>query len=113
MWELCTCACAFKIEMCELTAERHRLQEQLRSATEQQQRASSSLQQRITTLLQERDAVQVLTQVHDTQHLNFYRNVTIWHTHNHTQQVFIILFNPKYNHESKHNQFSFLKQTLI
>ncbi|KAM9346865.1 GRIP and coiled-coil domain-containing protein 2 [Symphorus nematophorus] len=44
-----------KIETCELTAERHRLQEQLRSALEQQQRTSSSLQQRIMSLQQERD----------------------------------------------------------
>ncbi|MED6244985.1 hypothetical protein ATANTOWER_029011, partial [Ataeniobius toweri] len=44
-----------KIETCELTAERHRLQEQLRSALEQQQRTSSSLQQRIHNLQQERD----------------------------------------------------------
>ncbi|XP_034740496.1 GRIP and coiled-coil domain-containing protein 2 [Etheostoma cragini] len=44
-----------KIEVCELTAERHRLQEQLRSALEQQQRTSSSLQQRINSLQQERD----------------------------------------------------------
>ncbi|KAM7407655.1 hypothetical protein PAMA_003406 [Pampus argenteus] len=45
-----------KIEVCELTAENHRLQEQLRSASEQQQRSSSSLQQRINSLQQERDA---------------------------------------------------------
>uniref|UniRef100_A0A3B5KQW3 GRIP domain-containing protein n=1 Tax=Xiphophorus couchianus TaxID=32473 RepID=A0A3B5KQW3_9TELE len=44
-----------KIEMCELTAERHRLQEQLKSALEQQQRTSSSLQQRIHSLQQDRD----------------------------------------------------------
>ncbi|GLD59048.1 GRIP and coiled-coil domain-containing protein 2, partial [Lates japonicus] len=44
-----------KIDVCELTAERHRLQEQLRSALEQQQRTSSSLQQRINSLQQERD----------------------------------------------------------
>ncbi|XP_077392960.1 GRIP and coiled-coil domain-containing protein 2 [Festucalex cinctus] len=44
-----------KIEVCDLTAERHRLQEQLRSALEQQQRSSSSLQQRINSLQQERD----------------------------------------------------------
>ncbi|XP_044221228.1 GRIP and coiled-coil domain-containing protein 2 [Thunnus albacares] len=44
-----------KIEVCELTAERHRLQEQLKSALEQQQRSSSSLQQRINSLQQERD----------------------------------------------------------
>lgn len=44
-----------KIEVCELTAERHRLQEQLRSALEQHQRSSSSLQQRINSLQQERD----------------------------------------------------------
>uniref|UniRef100_A0A3Q2P7T0 GRIP and coiled-coil domain containing 2 n=1 Tax=Fundulus heteroclitus TaxID=8078 RepID=A0A3Q2P7T0_FUNHE len=45
-----------KIEMCELTGERHRLQEQLKSALEQQQRTSSSLQQRVHSLQQERDA---------------------------------------------------------
>ncbi|KAK7904916.1 hypothetical protein WMY93_017523 [Mugilogobius chulae] len=44
-----------KIEMCELTAERHRLQEQLRSALEQHQRSSSSLQQRVSSLQTERD----------------------------------------------------------
>lgn len=44
-----------KIEVCELTAERHRLQEQLRSALEQQQRSNNSLQQRINSLQQERD----------------------------------------------------------
>uniref|UniRef100_A0A3B5AAR3 GRIP and coiled-coil domain-containing protein 2-like n=1 Tax=Stegastes partitus TaxID=144197 RepID=A0A3B5AAR3_9TELE len=44
-----------KIEVSELTAERQRLQEQLRSALEQQQRTSSSLQQRIHSLQQERD----------------------------------------------------------
>ncbi|XP_067372136.1 GRIP and coiled-coil domain-containing protein 2 isoform X2 [Channa argus] len=44
-----------KIEVCELTAERHRLQEQLRSALEQQQRTSNSLQQCINSLEQERD----------------------------------------------------------
>ncbi|KAM4561449.1 GRIP and coiled-coil domain-containing protein 2 isoform 1-T1 [Fundulus diaphanus] len=47
-----------KIEMCELTGERHRLQEQLKSALEQQQRTSSSLQQRVHSLQQERDAAQ-------------------------------------------------------
>lgn len=45
-----------KIEMCELTGERHRLQEQQRSALEQQQRTNSSLQLRINILQQERDA---------------------------------------------------------
>ncbi|XP_041662723.1 GRIP and coiled-coil domain-containing protein 2 [Cheilinus undulatus] len=44
-----------KIEVCELTAERHRLQEQLRCTLEQQQRNSSSMQQRINSLQQERD----------------------------------------------------------
>uniref|UniRef100_A0A1A8PW86 GRIP and coiled-coil domain containing 2 n=2 Tax=Nothobranchius rachovii TaxID=451742 RepID=A0A1A8PW86_9TELE len=44
-----------KIEVCELTAERHRLQEQLRSALEQQHRTCSSLQQRIHGLQQDRD----------------------------------------------------------
>uniref|UniRef100_A0A3P8T027 GRIP domain-containing protein n=1 Tax=Amphiprion percula TaxID=161767 RepID=A0A3P8T027_AMPPE len=38
-----------------MTAERHRLQEQLKSTLEQQQRTSSSLQQRIHSLQQERD----------------------------------------------------------
>uniref|UniRef100_A0A8C7C8H7 GRIP and coiled-coil domain containing 2 n=1 Tax=Oncorhynchus kisutch TaxID=8019 RepID=A0A8C7C8H7_ONCKI len=42
-----------QIQCCDLTAERHRLQEQLRTLTEQQQRTSSSLQQRLTTLQQE------------------------------------------------------------
>uniref|UniRef100_A0A4W5L6I5 GRIP and coiled-coil domain containing 2 n=1 Tax=Hucho hucho TaxID=62062 RepID=A0A4W5L6I5_9TELE len=42
-----------KIQCCDLTVERHRLQEQLRTLTEQQQRTSSSLQQRLTTLQQE------------------------------------------------------------
>ncbi|XP_034041712.1 GRIP and coiled-coil domain-containing protein 2 isoform X2 [Thalassophryne amazonica] len=45
-----------KIQICELTAERHHLQEQLRSALEQQQRTSSSLQQRINSLQQQCDA---------------------------------------------------------
>lgn len=44
-----------KIELCELTAERHRLQEQLRSALEQHQRTSNSLQVRISSLQTERD----------------------------------------------------------
>ncbi|KAM3862243.1 GRIP and coiled-coil domain-containing protein 2 [Diretmus argenteus] len=44
-----------KIEVCELAAERHRLQEQLRCVLEQQQRTSSSLQQRINNLQQECD----------------------------------------------------------
>uniref|UniRef100_A0A3Q3WF18 GRIP domain-containing protein n=1 Tax=Mola mola TaxID=94237 RepID=A0A3Q3WF18_MOLML len=51
---LCLCV---KIEVCELTAERHRLQEKLRSALEQQQRSSTSFQQRISSLQQERDTV--------------------------------------------------------
>ncbi|CAL8321057.1 unnamed protein product [Merluccius merluccius] len=42
-----------KIEVSELMAERHRLQEQLRCATEQHQRTASSLQQRISNLQQE------------------------------------------------------------
>ncbi|XP_030199161.1 GRIP and coiled-coil domain-containing protein 2 [Gadus morhua] len=42
-----------KIEVSELMAERHRLQEQLRCATEQNLRTASSLQQRITNLQQE------------------------------------------------------------
>ncbi|XP_034417009.1 GRIP and coiled-coil domain-containing protein 2 [Cyclopterus lumpus] len=44
-----------KIEVCKLTGERHRLQEQLRSTLEQQQRTNSSLQQRLNSLQQERD----------------------------------------------------------
>ncbi|KAM4608298.1 GRIP and coiled-coil domain-containing protein 2 [Polymixia lowei] len=44
-----------KIEVSELMAERHRLQEQLRCLTEQQQRTISSLQQRISSLQQESD----------------------------------------------------------
>uniref|UniRef100_A0AAV2JZ64 GRIP domain-containing protein n=1 Tax=Knipowitschia caucasica TaxID=637954 RepID=A0AAV2JZ64_KNICA len=44
-----------KIEVCQLTAERHRLQEQLRSALEQHQRTSSTLQQRVSSLQTERD----------------------------------------------------------
>ncbi|KAG7277674.1 hypothetical protein CRUP_024494, partial [Coryphaenoides rupestris] len=42
-----------KIEVSELMAERHRLQEQLRCAVEQHQRTASSLQQRISNLQQE------------------------------------------------------------
>lgn len=60
-------ACVFlcvEIGMCEMTAERHRLQEQLRSALEQQQKTSSSLQQHITGLQQERDTLQVYPHVH-------------------------------------------------
>lgn len=53
-----------QIEVCELTAERHRLQEQLRSALEQQQRTSSSLQQCINGLQQERDTAKVYTHTH-------------------------------------------------
>lgn len=48
-----------EIEMCEMTADCHRLQEQLRSALDQQQRTSNSLQQCITGLQQERDSVKV------------------------------------------------------
>lgn len=48
-----------EIEMCDMTADRHRLQEQLRSALDQQQRTSSTLQQCITSLQQERDTVKV------------------------------------------------------
>lgn len=43
----------YKIEACELMAERHHLQEQLRCAAEQQHRTASSLQQRIVGLQQE------------------------------------------------------------
>lgn len=64
------CLCV-QIEVCELTAERHRLQEQLRTAVEQQQRTSSSLQQRINGLQQERDIAKVHT------HIQF----VIFHTH--------------------------------
>uniref|UniRef100_A0A4W5QI54 GRIP domain-containing protein n=1 Tax=Hucho hucho TaxID=62062 RepID=A0A4W5QI54_9TELE len=42
-----------KIQCCDLSGERHRLQEQLRTLMEQQQRTSSSLQHRLTTLQQE------------------------------------------------------------
>ncbi len=58
--KMCVCLCV-EIEMCELTAERHRLQEQLRSALEQQQRTSSSLQLHINSLQQERDTAKVHT----------------------------------------------------
>ncbi|XP_061697294.1 GRIP and coiled-coil domain-containing protein 2 isoform X2 [Syngnathoides biaculeatus] len=44
-----------KIEVCDLTAERHHLQDQLRSALDQKQRTSNSLQQQINSLQQERD----------------------------------------------------------
>lgn len=58
---VCKSACAslFQIEVCELSAERHRLQEQLRSALEQHQRTSNSLQQRISSLQTERDNTKV------------------------------------------------------
>lgn len=56
----CACLC-IEIEVCELTAERHRLQEQLRSALEQQQRTSSSLQLHVNSLQQERDTAKVHT----------------------------------------------------
>ncbi|XP_038870625.1 GRIP and coiled-coil domain-containing protein 2-like [Salvelinus namaycush] len=42
-----------KIQCCDLSGERHRLHEQLRTLTEQQQRTSSSLQHRLTSLQQE------------------------------------------------------------
>lgn len=42
-----------KIQVCELTAESHRLQEQMRSVLEQQQRTSTSLQHRLTALQEE------------------------------------------------------------
>lgn len=45
--------------MSELTADRHRLQEQLRSALEQQQRTNVLLQQRISSLQTERDNAKV------------------------------------------------------
>ncbi|XP_077584358.1 GRIP and coiled-coil domain-containing protein 2 isoform X2 [Stigmatopora nigra] len=44
-----------KVEMCDLSAERLRLQDQLTSALDQQEKTSRSLQQRIDSLLQERD----------------------------------------------------------
>ncbi|KAI1899354.1 hypothetical protein AGOR_G00060920 [Albula goreensis] len=43
----------YKIQCCDLTAERHRLQEQLRTLTEQQQRAASSFQHRLNALQEE------------------------------------------------------------
>ncbi|KAJ8252855.1 hypothetical protein GJAV_G00206340 [Gymnothorax javanicus] len=43
----------YKIQCSDLTAERHRLQEQLKTVTEQQQRAAASLQQRLRELQQE------------------------------------------------------------
>lgn len=57
-WQTAVSLCV-EIEMCEMTADRHRLQEQLRSALDQHQRASSSLQQCITGLQQERDTAKV------------------------------------------------------
>ncbi|XP_036396039.1 GRIP and coiled-coil domain-containing protein 2 isoform X1 [Megalops cyprinoides] len=45
----------YKIQCCDLTAERHRLQEQLRAVTEQQQRAATSFQHRLTALQEERN----------------------------------------------------------
>uniref|UniRef100_A0A8C8DA48 GRIP domain-containing protein n=1 Tax=Oncorhynchus tshawytscha TaxID=74940 RepID=A0A8C8DA48_ONCTS len=42
-----------KIQCCDLSGERHRLHEQLRTLTEQQQRTSSTLQHRLTSLQQE------------------------------------------------------------
>uniref|UniRef100_A0A8C6WFH0 GRIP domain-containing protein n=1 Tax=Neogobius melanostomus TaxID=47308 RepID=A0A8C6WFH0_9GOBI len=50
------CVSSFQIEVCELMAERHRLQEQLRSALDQHQKTSNSLQQRISSLQTERDS---------------------------------------------------------
>uniref|UniRef100_A0A3B4AM64 GRIP domain-containing protein n=1 Tax=Periophthalmus magnuspinnatus TaxID=409849 RepID=A0A3B4AM64_9GOBI len=47
--------------LCELTAERHRLQEQLRSALEQHQRTNTSLQQRVSSLQSERDNAKLET----------------------------------------------------
>ncbi|XP_057708993.1 GRIP and coiled-coil domain-containing protein 2-like [Corythoichthys intestinalis] len=44
-----------KIELCDASAERLRLQDQLRSALDQQQKTRSSLQERIDSLQQERD----------------------------------------------------------
>uniref|UniRef100_A0A8C9TNK8 GRIP and coiled-coil domain containing 2 n=1 Tax=Scleropages formosus TaxID=113540 RepID=A0A8C9TNK8_SCLFO len=43
----------YKIQCSEVTAERHRLQEQLKTVTEQQQRATSSFQHRVNTLQEE------------------------------------------------------------
>ncbi|XP_077473413.1 GRIP and coiled-coil domain-containing protein 2 [Stigmatopora argus] len=44
-----------KVEVCDLSAERLRLQDQLTSALDQQEKTNRSLQQRIDSLLQERD----------------------------------------------------------
>ncbi|XP_052378398.1 GRIP and coiled-coil domain-containing protein 2-like isoform X2 [Oncorhynchus keta] len=47
-----------KIQCCDLSGERHRLHEQLRTLTEQQQRTSSTLQHRLTSLQQEFNTAQ-------------------------------------------------------
>ncbi|XP_020325588.2 GRIP and coiled-coil domain-containing protein 2 isoform X2 [Oncorhynchus kisutch] len=47
-----------KIRCCDLSGERHRLHEQLRTLTEQQQRTSSTLQHRLTSLQQEFNTAQ-------------------------------------------------------
>ncbi|KAM6970505.1 uncharacterized protein gcc2 [Aplochiton taeniatus] len=44
-----------KIQVCEVTAERHRVQEQLRTVTEQHQRTTSALQHTLSTLQEECD----------------------------------------------------------
>ncbi|XP_068124382.1 GRIP and coiled-coil domain-containing protein 2 isoform X2 [Hyperolius riggenbachi] len=47
---------AFKIQIAELTSEKHKVQEQLRSLTEQHQRAGISYQQKLLALQEERTA---------------------------------------------------------
>ncbi|XP_029503921.1 GRIP and coiled-coil domain-containing protein 2-like isoform X2 [Oncorhynchus nerka] len=47
-----------KIQCCDLSGERHRLHEQLRTLTEQQQRTSSTLQHRLSSLQQEFNTAQ-------------------------------------------------------
>lgn len=68
------CACAYvcvcvytcesvssvlQIQCSDLTAERHRLQEQLKMLVEQQQRAASSFQHRLSTLQEESSVAKV------------------------------------------------------
>lgn len=52
--------CLSQIQCSELTAERHRLQEQLKLMSEQQQRASSSYQLSLTALQDQCTAAKVL-----------------------------------------------------
>lgn len=81
-----SCIClrlCVKIEMCEVTAECHRLQEHLRSAQEQQQKTSSSLQQHIISLQQESDTLKVCPHLHalDVIYTNVYEKeqVRVFH----------------------------------